>query len=169
MIAKQGVYFVRYVPMTAEGGEPGFFSRLFNSSSKNTDAVKFQIALRNQERQTTVVVNDAKGGPVSTDNAQRILKLMPTISADLRFRTTKKPPEGGFFVVPLQQLLEAAAAGAEASAAGRSSSGRSRCVRCGEQAGAGAGAGKQQREPVRSRSFFFYPRREQQQRSRLPK
>lgn len=78
---KQGVYFVRYVPMTAEGGEPGFFSRLFNSSSKNTDAAKFQIALRSQERQTTVVVNDAKGGPVSTDNAQRILKL---IADDIR-------------------------------------------------------------------------------------
>ena len=78
---KQGVYFVRYVPLKAEGGEPGFFSRLFSSSDKNTDAAKFQIALRSQERLTTVVVSDAKGGPVSADNAQRILKL---IADDIR-------------------------------------------------------------------------------------
>ena len=54
---------------TAEGGEPGFFSRLFNGSSANTDAAKFQIALRSQERQTTVVAGAMPGGPFHRQRA----------------------------------------------------------------------------------------------------
>ncbi len=78
---KQGVYFVRYVPLTPEGGGPGFFSRLFSSSDKNTDAAKYRIAVRAQDRLSSVTVSDANGGPVSAENAQRILKV---IAEDIR-------------------------------------------------------------------------------------
>lgn len=77
---KQGVYFVRYVPLDANGSEPGFFSKLFNSSAKN-EAAKFQIAVRAQTNVTTVSVLDAKGAPDVSANAQRIVKV---IADDIR-------------------------------------------------------------------------------------
>ncbi len=77
---KQGVYFVRYVPLDASGSEPGFFSKLFNSSTKN-EAAKFQIAVRAQANVTTVSVLDAKGVPDVSANAQRIVKV---IADDIR-------------------------------------------------------------------------------------
>lgn len=72
---KQGIYFVRYVPLNADNTEPGFFSKLF-SSSKNTDAAKFQIAVRSVANVTTVSVLDTKGGPETSVSAQRIVKVI---------------------------------------------------------------------------------------------
>ncbi len=72
---KQGIYFVRYVPLNAENTEPGFFSKLFNSS-KATDAAKFQIAVRSTANVTTVSVLDAKGAPETSASAQRIVKVL---------------------------------------------------------------------------------------------
>lgn len=72
---KQGVYFVRYVPLDSNTSEPGFFSKLFSSSPKN-EAAKFQIAVRSQADVTTVSVLDAKGAPETSTNAQRIVKVI---------------------------------------------------------------------------------------------
>lgn len=72
---KQGVYFVRYVPLDPNATEPGFFAKLFNSTPKN-EALKFQIAVRSQADTTTVSVLDAKGTPETSTNAQRIVKVL---------------------------------------------------------------------------------------------
>ena len=72
---KQGIYFVRYVPLNADNTEPGFFSKLFNSD-KSKDAAKFQIAVRSVANVTTVSVLDAKGAPETSISAQRIIKVI---------------------------------------------------------------------------------------------
>ena len=72
---KQGIYFVRYVPLNADNTEPGFFSKLF-SSNKSTDAAKFQIAVRSVANVTTVSVLDTKGAPETSVSAQRIVKVI---------------------------------------------------------------------------------------------
>ncbi|MFZ2305834.1 MAG: outer membrane protein assembly factor BamC [Rhodoferax sp.] len=72
---KQGIYFVRYVPLDSNSSEPGFFAKLFSSTPKN-DAAKFQIAVRSQAELTTVSVLDAKGAPELSANAQRIVKVI---------------------------------------------------------------------------------------------
>ncbi len=72
---KQGIYFVRYVPLNADNTEPGFFSRLF-SSSKTTEPAKYQIAVRTQATLTTVSVLDSKGNPETSVNAQNIVKVL---------------------------------------------------------------------------------------------
>jgi outer membrane protein assembly factor BamC len=73
---KQGVYFVRYVPLNADNTEPGFFSKLFSSSDKNSDAAKFQIAVRSAANVTTVSVLNAKGAAETSASAQRIVKVI---------------------------------------------------------------------------------------------
>ena len=73
---KQGVYFVRYVTLNADGQPPGFFKKLFSSSDKNTDAVQFQIAVRSREEVTTVSVLTSSGQPETSGSAQRIVKLI---------------------------------------------------------------------------------------------
>ena len=72
---KQGIYFVRYVPLNADNTEPGFFSKLF-SSSKNTDPAKYQITVRSVANVTTVSVLDTKGAPETSISAQRIVKVI---------------------------------------------------------------------------------------------
>ena len=72
---KQGIYFVRYVPLDAANSEPGFFAKLFNSASKN-EAAKFQITVRSQGNVSTVSVLDAKGVPEASVTAQRIVKVI---------------------------------------------------------------------------------------------
>jgi len=72
---KQGIYFVRYVPLNADNSEPGFFSKLF-SGSKTNDAAKFQIVVRSVANVTTVSVLDAKGAPETSVSAQRIVKVI---------------------------------------------------------------------------------------------
>lgn len=73
---KQGVYFVRYVALSADGQQPGFFKKLFSSSDKNTEAVKFQIAVRSRADITTVSVLNSNGLPETSGSAQRIVKLI---------------------------------------------------------------------------------------------
>jgi outer membrane protein assembly factor BamC len=78
---KQGVYFVRYVPLNADNAEPGFFSKLFSSSDKSSDAAKFQIAVRTTGNVTTVSVLNSKGAVETSPSAQRIVKV---IADDIR-------------------------------------------------------------------------------------
>jgi outer membrane protein assembly factor BamC len=75
---KQGIYFVRYVPLDAGAGtEPGFFGKLFGgASSKSAEATKFQIAVKSQGEATVVSVLDSKGMPETSASAQRIAKVI---------------------------------------------------------------------------------------------
>ncbi len=72
---KQGIYYVRYVAANENTSEPGFFSKLF-SSSKPTEASKFQIAVRSQGESSTVSVLDTQGKPETSASAQRIVKVL---------------------------------------------------------------------------------------------
>jgi outer membrane protein assembly factor BamC len=66
---------VRYVEPTGDKAEKGFFARLF-SSDKKVDPLKYRIALKSQGESTTVSVQDAKGAPETSENAQRIVKVI---------------------------------------------------------------------------------------------
>ena len=70
----QGVYFVRYVQPT-DGKEPGFFSKLF-SSTKDAAPLKFRISLKSEGESTTVSVLNTTGAAETSENAQRIVKVI---------------------------------------------------------------------------------------------
>ena len=72
----QGTYFVRYVAPNVDKSEPGFFSKLFSSSPKTSGPLKYRIVLRSQPETTTVSVLDSNGQPESSENAQRIIKVL---------------------------------------------------------------------------------------------
>lgn len=73
---KKGIYFVRYVSPNSENSEPGFFTKLFSSSTKAAEAIKYQIAVVSQGELTTVSVLDANGKPETSASAQRIVKVL---------------------------------------------------------------------------------------------
>lgn len=73
---KQGLYFVRYVAPNPDSKEPGFFSRLFSSSAKPTEASKFQISVKGNGDSTVVSVLNAKGIPESSASAQKIVQVI---------------------------------------------------------------------------------------------
>jgi outer membrane protein assembly factor BamC len=72
----QGTYFVRYVEPTVDKSEPGFFSKLFSGSPKAKTPQKYRITLRSEGNATTVSVLDASGAPETSENAQRIVKVI---------------------------------------------------------------------------------------------
>lgn len=78
---KRGVYFVRYVPLVQDDPEAGFFTRMFSSSKNDKGPVKYQIAIQSKGDASTVAVLDESGTPESTENAQRILKVL---AADIK-------------------------------------------------------------------------------------
>ena len=73
---KQGIYFVRYVPVGTDAAQPGFFGRLFGGSDKSNEALKYQIAVRTTGTTTVVSVLDGKGNAANTETAQRIVKVI---------------------------------------------------------------------------------------------
>lgn len=73
---KQGIYFVRYVATETQNTEPGFFSKLFSSAPKATEASTFQIAVRSQGEASVVSILDSKGAPDTSASAQRITKVI---------------------------------------------------------------------------------------------
>ena len=73
---KQGIYFVRYVPPESENSEPGFFAKLFKGGAKTPEATKFQISVRSANDKSTVSVLSANGQAETSDNAQRIVKVL---------------------------------------------------------------------------------------------
>ena len=77
----KGTYFVRYVDPTSIKSEPGLFSRLFSSSAKAVAPLKYRITVQSQGETSTVAVLNEAGAPESSDNAQRIVKV---IADDLR-------------------------------------------------------------------------------------
>jgi outer membrane protein assembly factor BamC len=73
----QGTYFVRYVEPNANKEEPGFFSKLFSGAPKAPSGPqKYRISLKSQGESSTVSVLTASGEPETSDNAQRILKVL---------------------------------------------------------------------------------------------
>ncbi len=72
----QGTYFVRYVEPNADKAEPGFFKKLFSSTPKGNAPLKYRIAVRSEGESTTVSVLNASGAPETSDNAQRIVKVI---------------------------------------------------------------------------------------------
>jgi outer membrane protein assembly factor BamC len=73
---KQGLYFVRYVPPNPDSAEPGFFGKLFGSSTKGAQAAQFRISVLSQSELTTVSVLDAQGAPETSAAAARIVKVL---------------------------------------------------------------------------------------------
>jgi outer membrane protein assembly factor BamC len=71
----KGVYYVRYVPPDADKNEPGFLAKLF-SREKTEDPLKYRIALKSEGERTTVSVLKANGTPETSENAQRIVKVI---------------------------------------------------------------------------------------------
>lgn len=72
----QGIYFVRYVDVTSDKKEPGFFGKLFSSSTPTVAPLKYRIALKSQGDATTVSVLNAQGVAESSANAQRIVQVI---------------------------------------------------------------------------------------------
>ena len=77
----QGTYFVRYVPPNPEKKERSFLGRLFGSSEKPEQPLKYRINLRTEGERTLVSVLNANGAPEASENAQRIVQV---IAEDLR-------------------------------------------------------------------------------------
>ncbi|MDT8991021.1 outer membrane protein assembly factor BamC [Curvibacter sp. APW13] len=78
---KRGIYFVRYVPLTPEGSEPGFFSKLFSSSKDAKGPVKYQIQVQEKSGVSLVTVLNESGAAETTENAKRILSVL---AADIK-------------------------------------------------------------------------------------
>lgn len=72
----EGLYFVRYVAPIANKKERGFFSKLFTSAPDAPAPLKYRIVLRSSDNSTTVSVLNQAGNPESSQNAERILKVL---------------------------------------------------------------------------------------------
>jgi outer membrane protein assembly factor BamC len=72
----EGTYFVRYVAPDTNKKEPGFFGKLFNSSSAAVPPLKYRITVRSQGESTTVSVLNEAGAPESSANAERIVRVL---------------------------------------------------------------------------------------------
>jgi len=75
----KGLYFVRYVPSAKDAPEQGFFSRLFSSSNPQAQGLqRYQIQLQESAGKTLVRALSQSGQADSSDNAEKILKLLAT-------------------------------------------------------------------------------------------
>jgi outer membrane protein assembly factor BamC len=72
----KGTYFVRYVDPSVDKTEPGFFSKLFGGTAKVSTPQKFRITVQGEGESTRVSVLNANGEPETSDNGQRILKVL---------------------------------------------------------------------------------------------
>ena len=73
----KGVYFVRYVSASGVGKEPGFFAKLFSSSDSTSPALnKYRITLTHNAGLSSISVLTAEGVADSSDNSEKILKLI---------------------------------------------------------------------------------------------
>ena len=66
---------MRYVAPATEKKEPGFFSKLFSSTSA-TPPLKYRIVVRSQGEATTVSVLNEAGAPETSANAERIVRVI---------------------------------------------------------------------------------------------
>lgn len=72
----QGVFFVRYAPAGSPDKEPGFFAKLFSSEKATPTLAKYRIAVTSKGDVSTVVVQAADGLPETSNNAEKIIKLL---------------------------------------------------------------------------------------------
>jgi outer membrane protein assembly factor BamC len=73
---KQGVYFVRYVEINADG-EPGFFSRIFSRSKPFQTPQQFRIKIQStSEQQSTITILNSSGEADGSDSAKKIAQLL---------------------------------------------------------------------------------------------
>lgn len=72
----QGIYFVRYVEPRADMGQPGLISRMFGASRSEATPVRYRVSVASTDNITSVSVLSSEGRPDSSENAQRILKLL---------------------------------------------------------------------------------------------
>jgi len=72
----QGVYFVRYVAPGTDQKEPGFFGKLFSRAKSATPPLQYRIVVRSQGNASVASVLNASGAPESSENAQRIVRIL---------------------------------------------------------------------------------------------
>ncbi len=72
----QGIYFVRYVALSADKAEQGFFGKLFGAAKPDMKPLKFRIVLVVQGEKTSVSVQSENGQIDNSANAQKIIKLI---------------------------------------------------------------------------------------------
>ena len=72
----KGTYFVRYVEPNMQKNEPGFFAKLFSSTPKANAPQQYRIVVKGEGTNSTVVVQNSSGSSETSDNAQRILKVL---------------------------------------------------------------------------------------------
>ena len=72
----KGVYFVRYVPASNAGKEPGFFAKLFSSNSPGPALTKYRITLTHNSGLSSISVLNAEGVADTSENSEKILKLI---------------------------------------------------------------------------------------------
>jgi outer membrane protein assembly factor BamC len=73
---KQGVYFVRYIEVDADG-EPGFFSRIFSRSKPFQAPQQFRIKIQSSsDQQSTISILNSSGEPDGSEAAKKIAQLL---------------------------------------------------------------------------------------------
>lgn len=72
-----GLYYVRYVdPKSAGKEEPGFFAKLFSSSSASLAPVRYRVSLKAAGGKTQVSVLTSAGAPETGENGKNIANLL---------------------------------------------------------------------------------------------
>lgn len=72
-----GLYYVRYVdPKSAGKEEPGFFAKLFSSSSASLAPVRYRVSLKSVGGKTHVSVLTSAGAPETGENGKNIANLL---------------------------------------------------------------------------------------------
>jgi outer membrane protein assembly factor BamC len=73
-----GTYFVRYVTPNPDKKEPGLFAKMlsFGKAAKDDSPLKYRILVKSQGETSTVSVLNEAGVPDTTENAQRIVKVI---------------------------------------------------------------------------------------------
>jgi outer membrane protein assembly factor BamC len=72
----KGVFFVRYVPAGSNGKEPGFFSKLFSKETATPAPLKYRVTLTQAAGISRISVLTAEGVADTSENAEKILKLI---------------------------------------------------------------------------------------------
>ena len=72
----KGIYFVRYVAPNPDKAEPGFLSKLFNTSKQDNAPQKYRVSVVSLNNASTISVQNADGSPANAADAQRIVQVL---------------------------------------------------------------------------------------------
>ena len=72
----RGIYYVRYLPPDPNKKEQGFFAKMFGSTPKAAQALKYQVQVKSTGNQSLVTVLKGDGTPETSDNARRIAQML---------------------------------------------------------------------------------------------